>query len=98
MSDLACECTRVIHSPICPKALKELTKLDKSAARSIVKAVDTLGIEPRPSGSRPLVGYPDLSRIRFGEYRVVYTVKVLKGTTFSAIDADVPHFLVGLSR
>ena len=58
-----------------PKALKELTKLDKPAARRIAKAVDALGIEPRPSGSRPLVGYPGLSRIRVGDYRVVYTVK-----------------------
>ncbi len=58
-----------------PKALKELTKLDKPAARRIVKAVEALSIDPHPSGSRPLVGYPDLRRIRVGEYRVVYTVK-----------------------
>ena len=43
-----------------PKALKELTKLDKPAARRIVKAIDALSIGPRPSGARPLVGYPDL--------------------------------------
>gem|GEM_PF-66642 len=58
-----------------PKALKEPTKLDKPAARRIVKAIDALSIDPRPSGSRPLVGYPDLWRIRVGDYRVVYTVK-----------------------
>ena len=58
-----------------PKALKELTKLDMPAARRIVKAVDALGINPHPSSSRPLVGYPDLRRIRVGDYRVVYTVK-----------------------
>jgi mRNA interferase RelE/StbE len=58
-----------------PKALKELTKLDKPAARRIVKAIDALSVRPRPSGARPLVGYPDLWRIRVGDYRVVYTVK-----------------------
>ena len=58
-----------------PKALKELTKLDNPAARRIVKAVDALSLDPDPSGSRPLVGYPDLRRIRVGDYRVVYTVK-----------------------
>jgi mRNA interferase RelE/StbE len=57
------------------KALKELTKLDKPAARRIVKAIDALSVDPRPSGARPLVGYPDLWRIRVGDYRVVYTVK-----------------------
>ena len=50
-----------------PKALKELTKLDKPAARRIVKAIDALSGGPRPSGARPLVGYPDLWRIRVGD-------------------------------
>jgi len=59
-----------------PKALKELTKLEKPAARRIVKAIDALSVDPRPSGARPLVGYPDLWRIRVDDYRVVYTVKV----------------------
>jgi len=58
-----------------PKALKELTKIDKPAARRIVKAIDALGGDPRPSGARPLVGYSDLWRIRVGDYRVVYTVR-----------------------
>ena len=40
-----------------------------------VKAIDALSVGPRPSGARPLVGYPDLWRIRVGDYRVVYTVK-----------------------
>jgi mRNA interferase RelE/StbE len=58
-----------------PKALKELTELDKPVARRIVKAVDALNADPRPSGARPLVGYPDLWRIRVGHYRVIYTIK-----------------------
>lgn len=58
-----------------PKALKELTKIDKPAARRIVKAIDALSDDPRPSGARPLVGYPDLCRVRVGDYRVVYTVQ-----------------------
>lgn len=58
-----------------PRALKELTKLDKPVARRIVKSVDALGLDPRPSGARPLAGYSDLWRIRIGDYRVVYTIK-----------------------
>ena len=58
-----------------PKALKELTQLDKPVARRIVKAVDALNADPRPSGARPLVGYPDLWRIRVGHYRVIYTIR-----------------------
>lgn len=58
-----------------PKALKELSKLDKPVARHLVRAIDALGADPRPSGARPLVGYPDLWRIRVGDYRVVYTIR-----------------------
>jgi len=58
-----------------PKALKELAKLDKPVACRIVAAVDALKANPRPSKSRPLVGYPDQWRLRVGDYRVVYTIK-----------------------
>ena len=58
-----------------PKALKELAKLDKPVARRIVRAVDAMKSNPRSSKSRPLVGYPDLWRLRVGDYRVVYTIK-----------------------
>jgi mRNA-degrading endonuclease RelE of RelBE toxin-antitoxin system len=44
-------------------------------ARRIIKAVDALNVDPRPSGARPLVGFPNLWRIRVGDYRVVYTIK-----------------------
>lgn len=54
-----------------PKALKELTKLDKPVARRTVKAVDGLRVTPRPNAARPLVGYPDLWRLRVGDYRVI---------------------------
>lgn len=58
-----------------PKALKELTKLDKPVARRILQAVDALAADPRPSGARPPVGYPDLWRVRIGDYRVIYTIR-----------------------
>jgi mRNA interferase RelE/StbE len=58
-----------------PHAVKELGKLDKAVARRIVRAVDALGGNPWPSGSRPLVGHQDLSRIRVGAYRVIFTIK-----------------------
>lgn len=58
-----------------PKALKELAKLDKPVTRRIVGAVDALRANPRPSTSRPLVGYSGLWRLRVGDYRVVYTIK-----------------------
>lgn len=58
-----------------PRALEELTKLDKPAARCIVKAIDALASDPRPGGARQLVGYSGLWRIRIGDYRVIYTIR-----------------------
>jgi mRNA interferase RelE/StbE len=58
-----------------PRAMKELTKLDRLVARRIARAVDGLGAQPRPPGARSLVGYPGLWRIRIGDYRVVYAIK-----------------------
>lgn len=57
-----------------PAALKELSKLDKTASRRVIAAVTRLSTEPRPAGARGLVGFPGLFRIRVGDYRVVYTV------------------------
>lgn len=58
-----------------PKALKELTNLDKPVARRIVRAIDALKVDPRPNSARLLVGYQGLWRIRVGNYRVIYTIK-----------------------
>lgn len=58
-----------------PRALKELAKLDKPVARRIFKAIEVLGADPRPSGTRPLVAYSNLWRIRGDEYCVVDTIK-----------------------
>ena len=57
------------------QVLKELKKIDKSDARRILRAVDALGVDPRPTGSRRLVGHPDLWRIRVGDHRVIYTIR-----------------------
>lgn len=56
-------------------ARKELGKLDKQVARRIARSVAGLGNDPRPVGSRRLVGYDDLWRIRIGDYRVIYTIQ-----------------------
>lgn len=57
------------------EALKELRKLDQTVSRRAVKAIDALSVDPRPSGTRQLVGYTNLWRIRVGHYRIVYTIR-----------------------
>jgi mRNA interferase RelE/StbE len=58
-----------------PRAVKELTKLDRQVARRIATAIERLGADPRPLGSRVLAGYHDLWRVRTGDYRVIYAIK-----------------------
>lgn len=55
-------------------ARKELQNLDPQVARRILKQIEALVVNPRPSGVVKLEGASDLWRIRVGEWRVVYRI------------------------
>lgn len=55
-------------------ARKELQNLDPQVARRILKHVEALVNDPRPSGAVKLEGATDLWRIRVGHWRVVYRI------------------------
>ena len=55
-------------------ARKELQSLDPQVARRILKNIEALVGEPRPSGVVKLEGAHDLWRIRVGDWRVIYRV------------------------
>lgn len=55
-------------------ARKELQNLDPQVTRRILKQVEALVTDPRPSGVVKLEGATDLWRIRVGQWRVVYRV------------------------
>ena len=58
-----------------PSAAKELEALptlkDRQRATTIIRG---LSLNPRPQGSLKLAGASDSYRIRFGSYRILYTV------------------------
>jgi len=57
-----------------PAARKELEALpDKMLAR-VVRKLESLANNPRPTGCKKLKGYQDQWRIRVGDWRVVYFV------------------------
>ena len=58
-----------------PAAIRQLRKLDGSARRRIVTAIDRLAITPRPAGVKALTDHSGLLRIRIGDYRVVYILR-----------------------
>ena len=55
-------------------ARKELQNLDPQVARRILKQIEALVANPRPTGVVKLEGASDLWRIRVGEWRVVYRI------------------------
>jgi mRNA interferase RelE/StbE len=55
-------------------ARKELQNLDPQVARRILRAIEALVANPRPSGVVKLEGASDLWRVRVGEWRVVYRI------------------------
>lgn len=55
-------------------AEKQLKRLPRAEQQRIVRAMLNLAIDPRPHGSRKLIGYEDVFRIRVGRYRVLYSI------------------------
>lgn len=55
-------------------ARKELQALDRPVAFRILKRIEALTQDPRPSACRKLEGTDNLWRIRIGDWRVVYSV------------------------
>lgn len=61
---------RVVYRDV---AERQLLRLDSSAQKRIVAAIDKLADAPRPSGCKKLADRPGY-RIRIGDYRVVYDI------------------------
>ena len=55
-------------------ARKEIEALDPPVAKRIIKRIDSLVDDPRPSKVVKLQGSTDQWRIRIGEWRVVYRI------------------------
>jgi mRNA interferase RelE/StbE len=58
---------------ILPPAAKQLAKLDRPIAKRVGAAITPLGDNPRPPGSKQLVG-ADAWRIRVGDWRIIYQI------------------------
>ncbi len=55
------------------EAEKELRKLSKSEANTIVSSILELSKNPRPPGCKKLTDLENLWRIRKGNYRIIYS-------------------------
>lgn len=57
-----------------PAAIRDLKGLPLDVRPRIEAAIDRLGNNPRPPGSKKLVGFNNERRLRVGDYRVLYVV------------------------
>jgi len=57
-----------------PGALRDLRKLPADPQRALHLAAEGLAKDPRPVGSRKMVGSENRWRLRAGDYRLVYEI------------------------
>ncbi|TLY16408.1 MAG: type II toxin-antitoxin system RelE/ParE family toxin [Nitrospirae bacterium] len=57
-----------------PAADRQLKALPKPIQTQIIRRIEKLETNPRPPGCEKLKGADDLYRIRFGDYRIIYTI------------------------
>ncbi|MGK2854179.1 MAG: type II toxin-antitoxin system RelE family toxin [Microbacteriaceae bacterium] len=55
-------------------AAKQVRKLDPAIRWRLLSSISLLQDDPRPAGSKKLIGESDAWRIRVGDYRVIYEI------------------------
>ena len=55
-------------------ARKELQALPIELGKRVLEKIETLALDPRPTGCKKLSGAKDLWRLRVGDYRMVYKI------------------------
>ncbi|RDI66283.1 mRNA interferase RelE/StbE [Nocardia pseudobrasiliensis] len=63
-----------------PEVLKQLQRLPREAFGTALRMIIDLADDPRPAGVKKIVGRPNDWRIRFGQYRIVYSIDDKTGT------------------
>lgn len=56
------------------QAERSLRRLPEGVLQRVDRVLQTLEETPIPAGSRKLSGYPDVYRVRVGDWRIVYVV------------------------
>ena len=58
-----------------PAALRQLAALDAPTRRRVAGRIEALGSDPRPAGAEMLKGGDGETRIRVGDWRIIYVVR-----------------------
>jgi mRNA interferase RelE/StbE len=62
-----------------PDVLKQLQRLPRAEFEKALQTIIGLSHDPRPSGAKKLVGGASDWRVRFGQYRIVYSIDDVAG-------------------
>jgi len=57
-----------------PDVLKQLQRLPRTEFETALQTIIGLSHDPRPTGAKKLVGSTNDWRVRFGQYRIVYSI------------------------
>ena len=57
-----------------PAAIRDLDALTSTIRQRIEEAIDRLAVDPRPHGSKKLVGFETEWRRRVGDCRILYVI------------------------
>ncbi len=57
-----------------PAARRQFKKLLLAVQKKLIALIEQLGEEPRPLGCKKLKGRQDQYRVRFSDYRIIYSV------------------------
>ena len=57
-----------------PSAVKDIKRIDRQATHRIIRAIESLSLNPVPPGVRKMHGSDRSYRLRVGDYRVIYSL------------------------
>lgn len=60
------------------RAENELRRIDSRFIPRVLSAAEALAADPRPVGSKKLIGSEHTHRIRVGNYRIIYDIEASK--------------------
>ena len=63
------------HLIIRNRAVKQLAEIPRKFAEKIDELIQSLVSNPRPAGCKKLQGYDNVYRVRYADYRVVYSIE-----------------------
>ena len=70
----------IFRIEVLPSAERDLKHIPRPARQELIAAINSLAVNPRPFGYKPLQTKRRLFRVRAGVYRVIYAIEPERAT------------------